>query len=498
MTTALPLSNLINITLNLSAVPLPVQNFQTALILGSSTVIDTVQRYRTYTNFTGVANDFSSSAPEYLAAQAWFNQSPTPNILYIGRWVAANSAAQLVCGPLSTTNSALATWTAITSGGFKITVNGGLLTITGLDFHLATSLSGVASVIQAGLNSALASTTCVYQAPYNNFVITSPTTGTGSTITVLSAPGSGTDISAIMSGTTATGAYPATGLAAETALAAVTYFDTTYPTLWYGLYVCGGVAADYLAIQAYIEAESGQHFQAIPTQDANTLVANDTTNLAYQLKAATYNYCLCFYSATSLYAAVSALSRISTTNWNAANSAITLMYKQLPGITADTLNSTQVANAAAYNCNMYVNYSLQGTSYPIVQYGICPSGQYVDSVVGACVLKSTILSNMFTALATGNKIPMTDAGQSILDNQIVLACESFVANGYLGPEVWDGPSFGNLATGQWVEKGYYIYQPPVSSLSATVRATRASVPFQVAAVLAGAVHTASVLINVAP
>jgi hypothetical protein len=497
MTNALPISNLINISVNLASVPLSVQNFQTALILGPSTVIDTVQRYRTYTTMTGVANDFGSTTPEYLAAQAWFSQSPTPNTLYIGRWCQAASAAQLVCGPLSTTNSALATWTAITSGGFKITINGTLETITGLDFHLQTSLAGVASVIQTALNAALTNTTCVYQAPYNNFVITSPTTGTNSTITVLSAPGSGTDISAIMSGTTATGAYVATGLALETALAAVTYFDVNYPTLWFGLYVCGASASDYQAIQAYIEAEAGQHFQAIPTQDSNTLLSGNTTNLAYLLQAAKYNYCLCFYSSTSLYAAVSALSRILTTNWNASNSAITLMYKQLPGITADTLTTSQATNVASYNCNMYVNYNIQG-NYPIVQYGICPSGQYVDSVVGACVLKSTILSNMFTALATGNKIPMTDAGQSILDNQIVLACESFVANGYLGPEVWDGPSFGNLATGQWVQKGYYVYQPPVSSLSATVRATRVSVPFQIAAVLSGAVHTASVLINVAP
>jgi len=497
MTNALPLNSLINISVNLASIPLPVQNFQTALILGSSTVIDTVQRYRTYANFTAVANDFSSNTPEYAAAQAWFSQSPTPNTLYIGRWVQNASAAQLVCGPLSTTNSLLATWTAISNGAFKITINGTQYSISSLNFSAASSLSGVAAIIQTALNVALAGTTCVYQAPYNNFVITSPTTGPSSTITVASSPVSGTDISAIMSGTIATGAYVAVGLASESALAAVTYFDANYPTLWFGLYVCGAATSDYLAIQAYIEAEAGQHFQAIPTQDANTLLSGNSTNIAYQLQQLKYNYCLCFYSGQSLYAAISALARILTVNWNASQSAITLMYKQLPGITADALSTTQAANVSSYNCNMYVNYNVQG-NYPIVQYGICPSGQYADSVIGACVLKSTILSNMFTALASGNKIPMTDAGQAILDNQIVQACETFVANGYLGPEVWDGPSFGNLATGQWVQKGYYVYQPPVASLSATQRATRASVPFQVAAVLSGAVHTASILINVAP
>ena len=302
-----------------------------------------------------------------------------------------------------------------------------------------------------------------------------------------------------MSGTTATGAYVATGLAAESALTAVTYFDVNYQSLWFGLYVCGAAVSDYLAIQAYIEALGGAHFQAIPTQDPNTLLSGNTTNLAYLLQQLKYNWCFCFYSGTSLYAAVSALSRILTTNWNATQTAITLMYKTLPGITADTLTQSQAANIASYNCNMCVNYNVNGVNTPIVQYGNCPSGQFVDSAIGAAVLKNTILTNLFNILAgTPTKIPFTDAGMSILDNGIVNACETFVKNGFLGPNVWDGPTFGNLAFGQWVSKGYYVYQPSVASVSLTQRGNRVSVPFQVAAVLSGAVHTASVLINVAP
>jgi len=59
----LPIGNLININLNLSAQPLPVQNFSAMLILGPSTVIDVVQRYREYSSFPEVANDFPSNTP---------------------------------------------------------------------------------------------------------------------------------------------------------------------------------------------------------------------------------------------------------------------------------------------------------------------------------------------------------------------------------------------------------------------------------------------------
>ena len=148
MAVGLSIQNLINITLNLTAVPLPVQNFQAALILGPSTVIDTVQRYRTYTTFTQVAQDFLSTTPEYAAAQAWFAQSPTPNILYIGRWVQAASSAQLVGGPLTATNSLIATWNAITTGGFKITINGSQYSIGPLNFSTDSNLNAVASRIQ--------------------------------------------------------------------------------------------------------------------------------------------------------------------------------------------------------------------------------------------------------------------------------------------------------------------------------------------------------------
>src|SRR5208337_4528770 len=182
-----------------------------------------------------VANDFPSNTPEYAAAQAWFNQKPTPQLLYIGRWIETASAGQLIGGAVSSANQVISVWTAITTGSFTVSINGTSKNITGLDFHLQTTMNGVASVIQTALNTAVTGTTCVWNAVYNNFIITSPTTGAGSTISVLSTYGTGVDISGLMSGTAATGAYVAAGLAAETALACVQYFDINYPTMWFGL-----------------------------------------------------------------------------------------------------------------------------------------------------------------------------------------------------------------------------------------------------------------------
>ena len=493
----LPIGGLINITLNLAAQPLPVQNFSAMLILGPSTVIDVVQRYREYSSFTEVANDFPSNTPEYAAAQAWFDQNPTPQLLYIGRWIETASAGQLIGGAVSSANQVISTWAAISNGSFTVKINGTSENITGLNFSAppVTSMNGVATVIGAALNASVSGTTCVWNAVYNRFVITSPTTGIGSSISFVSPEGTGIDISAMMGGTAILGAYEANGMAAETALACVSYFDINYPTLWFGLYLCGGLATDYEAIQGYIEATSGRHFQGIPTQDPNCLNPNDTTNIAYLLQQLKYNFCIVQYSSTSLYAVVSLLARILTTNWSGSATAIDIMYKQEPGIVAEYLTTPQSAALQGFNCNVYVNYNIGGST-PIIQWGNVPSGNYIDAVIGAAVLAATIQTNLFNInYTTPTKIAQTDSGQGQLESGIIAACKEFVTNGYLAPGVWTGQTFGAIQNGQFLPLGWAIYQPPVSSQSPATRGARMSVPFQIAATTAGATNQASVAIN---
>jgi Protein of unknown function (DUF3383) len=618
MVAPLPISNLIQIGLNLAAQPVPGQSFQTMLLLGPSPVIDTLTRFRSYTTFTQVSADFASTMPEYVAAELWFEQNPAPAQLYIGRWVQTAAPGQLICGTVSAANQAASVWTAITTGSFTVSINGAAKNITGLNFSAITNMNGVASVIQTALNSAVAGTTCVWNAVYSNFIITSPTTGASSTISLLTPQGAGVDISTLMGGTVAGGAYAAPGLAAESALSCVTYFDTNYPTMWFGLFVTsagelvGGpvtagnqvigvwtaittgsftisingavknitglnfsaatkmsdvasviqtalnsavagttcvwnsatsnfiitapttstgssisvastygtgvdistimagtaaagaqvvsvAAADYLAIAGYVEATAGRHFQGINTQDPNCLNGNDTTNIGYQLQQLKYNWSAIQYSSTSPYAVISMLGRILTTDWSASGSAISLMYKSEPGVTPEALTATQAAALKNFNINVYASYNIGSTlaGTPIIQYGICPSGNYIDTVIGAAALAGQIQTNMFNALyGTTTKIPQTDAGQGQLEGQIVRALNQFVTNGYLGPNNWAGSSFGNLANGQFLPKGWYVYQPPVANQNPAQRAARVSVPFQVAAVMAGAINTASVQINV--
>ncbi len=496
MSTGLPVSQLISASVNLAQLASQVPSFNSNLILGTSTVIDTVTRLRSYTSLSGVAVDFGSACEEYYSAALWFAQSPQPGSLQIGRWCKTAASGQLVGGAVPAANQALSAWTSITTGSLKITIDTGLATnVTGLDFHLQTTMTGVASIINTALGLLTPAAGCVWDAVYQRFVITSASTGVNSAISFLSAAPTGTDISAQMAGTAALGAYQAGGLAAETALAAVTLFDTMFSSTWYGLEVPSAAQADHLAIGAFIEASSNAHFYGVTDQEAAVLTPGDTTTTAYKLKALALNHTATQYSSSSAYAASSLLGRILTTNWTDNNSAITLMYKNEPSVVAETLNDTQMAALLAKNANVFVNYN---NSTAIIQPGVCASGQYADTIIGVDWLRATIMTNLYNVLyLSSTKIPQTDAGMHQLVTAMESALDQGVSNGLLAPGYWSGAGFGNLLPGQFLSKGYYIYQPPIQNQSTAQRSSRVSVPFQIAAHLAGAVHTASVTINVA-
>lgn len=203
----LDVSRIVRVTVNLTQAPAAARSFTTLMIAGDSPVITGLQRYRTYTNITDVANDFGTTAPEYLAASLYFGQSPQPKKLLIGRWLRVATAAQNLGGILSPSQQAISNFNAITNGGFDITVDGVAKTPTGIDFSACTNLNGVASAINLVLTGAV----CSWNG--SEFVITSNSTGAGSyangTITFNSNPANadtvtigGTAIEFVTSGAT--------------------------------------------------------------------------------------------------------------------------------------------------------------------------------------------------------------------------------------------------------------------------------------------------------
>lgn len=309
--------------------------------------------------------------------------------------------------------------------------------------------------------------------------------------------GSGTDISAMLVATSIlVGAYLAPGVIAETALAAVTTMDTQFGQKWFGLTALGVADSDHLAIAAFIEGANNAHYYGVTTQEPTVLTPGDSSSIASQLQAAKYTRTAVQYSLSSAYAVVSLLARILTTDYTGNNTVITLMYKQEPGIVAETLTTTQISALEAKNCNVFASYN---NNTAIIEPGVSSSGDFIDSIIGALALGITIQTAIYNVLYTSTtKIPQTDAGTHLITSAIADVCAQFVADGLLAPGQWNSQGFGTLNQGDQMPNGFYIYAPPVSTQTEAVRATRVSVPIQIAAKLAGAVHTANVTITVNP
>ena len=104
---------------------------------------------------------------------------------------------------------------------------------------------------------------------------------------------------------------------------------------------------------------------------------------------------------------------------------------------------------------------------------------------------------MYNLLVTSKtKVPQTDAAMHLIANAIEKALAAGVNNGLIAAGTWDEAGFGQLQQGDFLQKGYYIYAPPISSQAAADRQARKSVPFQVAVKLAGAVHSVVITVNV--
>jgi hypothetical protein len=157
------------------------------------------------------------------------------------------------------------------------------------------------------------------------------------------------------------------------------------------------------------------------------------------------------------------------------------------------LTSTQ---AATLNGNNYNYFALFNNGATIIVNGKVASGNYIDAVQGVDALANQIQTNMFNIQTAVPKVPQTDAGMNTLATGITAACDTFVTNGFLGPGTWTAGGFGQLKQNDFLSKGYYVYAPPISTQAPANRAARQSVPYQVAGKLAGAVHTASVLLNI--
>jgi hypothetical protein len=463
------------------------KGFGLLLIVGTSTKLPVGERIRFYSDMDGVAGDFSSTDEEYKAAQIFFSQAPRPSELAIGRRFASAAPGELL-GSVSTYDASIPAWQAITNGAFKISLDGVEKSLSAMDFSGAANLNAVAAVIQAKLTLAAAGATIVFDG--NRFVVKSATTGATSTVDYAVAPAAGTDISAKL-GLDADGlGLKSAGVAVESisaSLDALQNFDGS----WYGISLTKEATEQNLK-DAAAWTETRTKVLGYTTKASNVQDAGATNDIATFFKDSMYRRTFGVWDNNDDYAHVSAMGRAFSVNFNEQNSTLTLKFKVLPGITPSSISESQRQALLSKNINYYTYF---GASAMLAE-GVMSNGTFFDEVHGLDWLQNAIETNVFGFLYTRKtKVPQTDKGVQQIVLQVEKAMKEGVNNGLLAPGTWNGEPLGEIDTGDFLPKGFYIYAQPVAEQNQSDREARKAPPIQVLAKGAGAIHFASITVN---
>ncbi|HCD8182444.1 TPA: DUF3383 domain-containing protein [Enterobacter roggenkampii] len=495
MPNGLSVSRVVRVQVSLALRAAQGRDFGALLILGTSGVITAPEVMRLYNDIESVAADFGTTSEEYKAANLYFQQSPQPLNLYIGKMdktAIPATAGTLTGAKLNASEQRVDNFSAVTDGALNITIDGTARNITAIDLSSVTTLEQVATAITTKLTSAVVT----WNAVTSHFVITSSSTGATSVVGIPTAAGAGTDLAPLMGIDAGSKPVAVNGTAAQSGSATPSVSAAlNYSADWYGLVIADKTMTDqdHLDVAALIGSASDSRVYGVTTADSKVLSATDATDIASKLKVAGYGRVFCQYSQVP-YAAASAFGRAFTVNFLGNNTTITLKFKQEPGVTAETITAQQADTLKAKNCNVFVRYA---NDTAIIQEGVMSNGDFFDERHGLDWLQNYVQNNLWNLLYTSTtKIPQTEAGVTRLLTNVEQSMDQAVNNGLVAPGIWSGGAVGQVQPGDTLTKGYYVFANPLSTQAQADREARKAPVIQVATKLAGAVHFADVLIDV--
>lgn len=372
------LNDIVEIFITRETAAIDTAAFNVPLLLATFTNFS--ERTRTYTSFTGVAEDFNSTDNIYKMAQAIFSGDIFPPSIVVGR----RQIDEVTITPTVANN---ATYT---------------VTINDVAYNFVSDGTATAAEITAGLDTAIGSPTGI-----------TVTDGVGSLTVEVSTPGTAWSIS--VSSNLVKADVASTESWAD-ALDAVQEVNDD----WYALTAETRVAADILVLAASIEAQRKIYITATADPVA---VTTGTTDIAYQLAALNYDRTGIVYltSAATQYPECvwvgSQLPEVPGSNtWN---------LKQGSGITVDVLSETKKVNLRDKKANFYTRRA----GVEIFQDGIMASGEFIDVMIFVDWLYARLQEAIFFRLINSKKVPYTRRGAAIIENEIRTVLSQGVANG---------------------------------------------------------------------
>lgn len=481
-----PLSYTINVSL--SATPTGLADFNTnSIAIFTNEPAGFSESYQAYMSLAGVESDFGTNSLTYKMAQALF--TPVPNFrtgggyLYIFPFSGVNATS----GSIETADISanLEKFKLVTDGSLKLTIDGVVTEVQGLDFSNVTSLKDVVTVLN---NQNL---DVFIELDSNKIKFTSKKYGVDSGI-AFGTTSTGTDISGsnYLDSTKATsesGVNASGQTLAEAVQAGIqqVYFGGVLTTQYVDDTT---LLANSSAIQSldcdYFEAMTSLKNIAITGSAIKSAGNGKTRTLAYSRSAETAKIAIATYASIA-----------KSVNYNGVDTANTLNLKTLTGVAGDSgLSDTYVLLANTNGVDVYGN-----TGGLSVVYSNDNNGYTDDIEANLWHKKATEVAGFNYLRQTNTKIPQTEEGMTGLKGAYAQVCEKALRNNTIAPGTWNTAiPFGDPEDFRRniEEKGYYIYSIPVAQQSQTEREARKAPVVQIALKRSGAFHFSDVIITV--
>lgn len=438
------IDRIVNVQISLNTNGVSKEGFSTMLVVG--THANNLNRVTTYTNINDLINDgFSTDDPIYRAVSAAFSQTPRPRQVKVGR-------RQVEEVNLSVNNVKDNTDYTITVSS-KDTDG----TVDEEAYKYNSQTSATATKIVEGLQALMASDTAV----------TATVSGEKLQLTAKSGKSFAIKISSNLS---AEFTEPTEEIADT--MSAVMASDSDF----YGIVLASRDKDDIVAMAEWVETQTKLFGTSTAEQGAKD--SETDTDLLSMLKAKNYYRTFAFYHelADSEYLESGVMARCFAIEPGGE----TWANKVLSGLTADNLTETEYLAVSGKNGNTFETFRNKS----ITQNGKVAGDEWIDVIRFRDWLQEEITVNVFNLLINSDKVPYTDAGIALIENQIRQALLLGQRRGGIAPTEYDEDNNENL--------GFTIEMPLAANIPANTKAQRLLEDVKFTARLAGAIHVVEI------
>lgn len=484
MPTEQPISDVVVVNITRDTLFTTGQGFSTQLIVGNTDLIDHGERARYYTSPEAVDDDFASTDEESIAAGIAFSQKPRPARIAIGRALDADAAGFIRGDQIGL----LATWQAVSDGTFAVSIDGVAQDITGLDFSPDTSLDDVAATIQTALQligaGGFTAALCVLEGA--QLKISSGTTGALSSVEPLVPvdPAAGTDVSGATFANAGDGVATVVAGHAFTDMAGELSAIENVQDDWYGFTLTHDIRNQANIMSAAAWAQPRKKLFGTYTNQLIAFDPSSSLDIGSLLGALLYDRTFIHWgNEADIYPEVSTLARLATVDYQVPNSAITVKFKEQPGVPLADLTGSQ--RTALLDKSYNIQVSRGGKAG--IEEGTVANGEFIDVIHSLDWLEDAIATGVYDVVASApTKIPMTDPGVAILQTEVEVHLGVATAAVILASQVVDGellPAFTTSAVS-------------MADYPDTLQKARIGPPISFEGRIAGAIHKQTISGNV--